>query len=60
MGFAQHFFRNSNFPKNKFAPVGVSGGVIHRLGETRCKKSTANNIDTKYDTIYNVTRRYYT
>ncbi len=34
MGFAQHFFRNSSFPKNKFAPVGVSGGVIHRLGET--------------------------
>ena len=34
MGFAQHFFRNSNFPKNKFAPVGVSGGAIHRLGET--------------------------
>lgn len=34
MGFAQHFFRNSNSPKNKFAPAGVSGGAIHRLGET--------------------------
>lgn len=34
MGFAQHSFRNSNSPKNKFAPAGVSGGAIHRLGET--------------------------
>lgn len=34
MGFAQHFFRNSNSPKNKFAPAGISGGAIHRLGET--------------------------
>lgn len=34
MGFAQHFFQNSNSPKNKFAPVGVFGGAIHRLGET--------------------------
>lgn len=34
MGFAQHFFRNSNSPKNKFAPAGVSGGAIYRLGET--------------------------
>lgn len=34
MGFAQHFFRISNSPKNKFAPAGVSGGAIHRLGET--------------------------
>lgn len=33
MGFAQHSFRNSNSPKNKFAPAGVSGGAIHRLGE---------------------------
>lgn len=33
MGFAQHSFRNSNSPKNKFAPAGVSGGTIHRLGE---------------------------
>lgn len=34
MGFAQHSFRNSNSPKNKFAPAGVSGGAIHRFGET--------------------------
>lgn len=34
MGFAQHFFRNSNSPKNKFAPAGGSDGAIHRLGET--------------------------
>lgn len=34
MGFAQHFFRISNSPKNKFASAGVSGGAIHRLGET--------------------------
>lgn len=34
MGFAQHFFRIPIFPKNKFAPVGVFGGAIHRLGET--------------------------
>lgn len=34
MGFAQHFFRISNSPKNKFAPAGISGGAIHRLGET--------------------------
>ena len=34
MGFAQHFFRISNSPKNKFAPAEVSGGAIHRLGET--------------------------
>ena len=34
MGFAQHFFLNSNSPKNKFAPAEVSGGAIHRLGET--------------------------
>ncbi len=33
MGFAQHFFRNSNSPKNKFAPAGISGSTIHRLGE---------------------------
>ena len=34
MGFAQHFFRISNSPKNKFASAGVSGGAIYRLGET--------------------------
>ena len=34
MGFAQHFFRISNSPKNKFASAGVSDGAIYRLGET--------------------------
>ncbi|MBN2935016.1 hypothetical protein [Mogibacterium sp.] len=33
MVFAQHFFRLSNFPKNKFAPAGISGGTIRRFGE---------------------------
>ena len=34
MGFAQHFFRISNSPKNKFAPAGISDGTIRNLGET--------------------------
>ena len=34
MVFAQHFFRLSNFPKNKFAPAGISGGANRSLRET--------------------------
>lgn len=34
MGFAQHFFRISNSPKNKFAPAGISGDTSRSLGET--------------------------
>lgn len=39
MGFAQHFFRNSNSPKNKFAPAGISGGAIRRLEKNGCADS---------------------
>ena len=37
MGFAQHFFRISDSPKNKFAPAGVSDDSLHNLGEWLCR-----------------------
>lgn len=42
MGFAQHFFRISNSPKNKFASAGVSGGTIRRLEKNGCADSAKN------------------
>lgn len=42
MGFAQHFSRISNSPKNKFAPAGVSGGAIRRLEKNGCADSAKN------------------
>lgn len=37
MGFAQHFFRISNSPKNKFAPARISDDSLHNLGGWLCR-----------------------